>query len=86
MPEVWEVQIHRKVNDVVYTLPPSLVTALRQVIWNLQIDPYPLGSRRVGSSYDLFELFVRLYRIVYQVNEEQNLVRVVRIHTGNETK
>ena len=85
MPEEWEVQIHRKVNDVVYALPPSLVATLRQAIRNLQTDPYPQGSRRVGSLYDLYELFVGLHRIVYQVNEEQNLVRVVRIHTGNGT-
>ena len=86
MPERWQVQIHRKVNDVVDALPREIVTSIRKVIRQLEQNPYPAGRRLVGSFSDVFEIFVEQYRIVYEVKEDKKLVRVVRINMAGETE
>lgn len=86
MPERWQVQIHRKVNDVVYALPGEIVTNIRQAIRQLEQNPYQAESRLVSSFHDVFEIFVERCRIVYEVKEDKKLVRVVRIDMAGETE
>ncbi|MFN8495707.1 MAG: type II toxin-antitoxin system RelE/ParE family toxin [Caldilineaceae bacterium] len=80
MPELWQVQIHRKVNDVVYALPPQIAASIHAVMRQLQQNPDLADSRLVGSLSDVFEVFVSQYRLVYQVEEDKKLVKVVRVH------
>lgn len=86
MPDQWEVRIHRKVNDVVYALPSELATAIRATIAKLQHNPYPAECRLVGSFDDVFELFVKSHRIVYQVQEAEKRVKVARVHLRSEVE
>ena len=86
MRDQWEVRIHRKVNDVMYALPSELVVAIRTAIAQLQQNPYPAESRLVGSFDDVFELFVKSHRIVYQVQEVEKRVKVARVHLRSEVE
>lgn len=86
MPEEWEVELHREINDAIYALPPHIVAAIRRTFWSFREDPFPPHSRWVGGFTDVYEVQEGLHRIVYQVDKERKRVRIVRIQMADQPR
>ena len=83
MAESWEIQIHRQVNTVVYTLPKDFAQPIRNKLYELRQNPYPTGHRLIGGFEDVYAVTVVDHTIVYQVLEKAGIVRVLRVRLNN---
>jgi mRNA interferase RelE/StbE len=60
-------------------LPPVVVKRVRPAIAKLMNDPRPPGCKKLSGSDNAWRLRIGDYRILYEVHDDELLVRVFRI-------
>jgi mRNA interferase RelE/StbE len=65
-------------------LPPTVLKRIRDVIAKLMNDPRPPGCKKLSGSDNAWRLRVGDYRVLYEVYDEEWLVRVFRIRHRKE--
>jgi mRNA interferase RelE/StbE len=75
----WTVTFHRKALRELSRLPKSVVQRSLARIEDLEIDPFPIGSRPLKEQKNLYRIRVGHYRIVYHVNTDAKSIRVLRV-------
>lgn len=83
MVEHWEVYIHREVKTAVYLLPKDFAQPIRNKMYELRQNPYPTGHRLIGGFENVYEVTVVNHTIVYQVLEELQAIRVLKVQLSN---
>lgn len=74
-----EVQIARRALRVLATLPRKEQQRVRAAIDLLADNPRPPGCTKLSGEDSAYRVRVGVYRIVYEVIDDQLLVHVVRI-------
>lgn len=75
----YEVQIARRALRVLATLPRKEQQRVRAAIDLLADNPRPPGCTKLSGEDSAYRVRVGVYRIVYEVIDDQLLVHVVRI-------
>jgi mRNA interferase RelE/StbE len=60
-------------------LPKSTVRKIVIAINDLEVDPKPVGVKKLKDSKDLYRIRVGDYRVIYSINEEIKIVNILRI-------
>ncbi len=60
-------------------LPEPLKAQVDQKVVLLQDNPFPPGCRKLNHPEHLYRLRVGHYRIVYQVDQSERIVRILRV-------
>jgi mRNA interferase RelE/StbE len=74
----WTVQYHRDLEKEIRRLPKQHIRRILEAIENLSNDPHPPGSKKI-QGYDLWRVQVSVYRIIYQIDNENKIVNTYRI-------
>jgi mRNA interferase RelE/StbE len=56
-----------------------LYRRLREAIDSLEVEPHPMGSKKLSGSSDFYRLRVGDHRVLYQVQDQELLVLVIEI-------
>ena len=80
MADEWELRVHRAVVSAIHSLPREHALAIRNVLIDLCGDPRPAGSRPVIGVDNTLEVFVGFFRIVYQIDEEKQCIKVAMVN------
>ena len=65
-------------------LPPIVLRRIRAAIAKLMNDPRPPGCKKLSGSDNAWRLRIGDYRVLYEVHDDQLLVRVFRIRHRKE--
>ena len=76
----WEIEIERKALKQLKKIPEPYKSVIIDAIDSLSTDPRPNGCTKLKGSIGLWRIRVNAYRIVYQVQDHQLLVLVIRIN------
>jgi mRNA interferase RelE/StbE len=60
-------------------LPKSTVRKIVVAIDGLEVDPKPIGVKKLKDSNDLYRIRVGDYRVIYAINEGVKIVNILRI-------
>lgn len=64
-------------------LPHDIITQLLEIIEKLAINPYPFNVKKLTSMEHTYRIKYRNYRVVYEVLNNEVVVRIIRIgHRG----
>jgi mRNA interferase RelE/StbE len=65
-------------------LDRSIAERIKSKILNLANDPRPLGSVKLAGSTDLYRIRLGDYRIVYRIDDQQQLMEITIIAHSRE--
>ena len=74
----WDVHFHQKLEKEIRRLPKQYIQNIFEAIENLAINPHPPQSNKV-QGHELWRIRVGVYRILYEIDEENHIVRTYRI-------
>ncbi len=74
----WAVNFHRDLEKEIRRLPRSYLKRVLEAIEALGADPRPHGSKRL-EGYDLWRIQIGVYRVLYEIDEENRVVNTYRI-------
>jgi len=60
-------------------LPPQVQQSLERQINRLVLEPRPRGVVKLSGESDIYRLRVGTYRVIYQIQDQQLLVLVVKV-------
>jgi len=60
-------------------LPPDIFPKVIRKIKSLAKNPKPAGCRKITGSKNDWRIRVGLYRVIYEVDEKEKSVRVMRV-------
>ena len=61
------------------TLPVKVKTRVEAAVDGLMADPRPRGVKKLAGHQRMYRIRVGYYRVVYEIDDQQRLVRVTRI-------
>ena len=74
---IYRVRIGKAAARKLHKLPSEITKRIHTVILALQDNPRPPGSNKLADSrYGLFRVRVGDYRVVYAVDDDDNLVSI----------
>ena len=74
----WAVNFHRDLENEIRRLPRSYLKRVLEAIEALGADPRLRGSKRL-EGYDFWRIQVGVYRVLYEIDEENRAVNTYRI-------
>lgn len=74
----WQVVFHSKLEKELRRLPKPYIRQILETLTSLTVDPHPPQSRKV-QGYELWRVRVGVYRILYGIDEEHQIVRTYRV-------
>ncbi len=74
----WTVNYHRDLEKEIRRLPRQYIRRILEEIENLASNPYPPSSKKI-QGHDLWRVRVGVYRILYQIDEENQVINTYRI-------
>ena len=74
----WTVRYHRDLEKEIRRLPKPHIRRILEALESLSDDPHPPGSKK-SQGYDLWRVQVGVYRIIYQIDDENQIVNTFRI-------
>jgi mRNA interferase RelE/StbE len=74
----WAVNYHRDLEKEIRRLPKPHIRRILEAIESLSNDPHPSGSKKI-QGHDLWRVQVGVYRIIYQIDDENQIVNTYRI-------
>jgi mRNA interferase RelE/StbE len=80
----YEVRITRSAEKDFESLPKSAVPVIWQRITALAAEPRPRQARKLRGAEKAYRLRVRVYRVVYTIDDEQKLVTVIAVRHRRE--
>ena len=81
---MYEVYLERSAENDIKRLPRSAFHRILPQIKSLAEDPRPFGCRKITGSKNDWRIRVGDYRIIYEINEKANAVRVMRVRHRRE--
>jgi len=75
----YQVEITRGAGKQLAALSPKDSRRIDRLILSLEGNPRPPGCKKLKFERDLYRLRHGFYRIIYRVNDELLLVRVLRV-------
>jgi mRNA interferase RelE/StbE len=81
---VYEVFLERRTERDLKRLPAAIFTRLIPHIKALSENPKPSGCRKITGSKNDWRIRIGDYRIIYEIDEEERAVRVMRIRHRRE--
>jgi mRNA interferase RelE/StbE len=75
----WQVVLLREPKKVLAKAPADLRRRLLSALHTLEIDPRPIGSRRLRGHEEFLRLRVGAWRIIYSIQDDQLIVVVIEI-------
>ena len=76
---MYALRIKRRAERDLRRLPASVFRRINPKILALREEPYPYGTRKLTGNLVGWRIRVGDYRIVYQVDELQRVVTIVRV-------
>lgn len=74
----WTVNYHRDLEKEIRRLPRQYIHRILEAIEGLASDPYQSSSKRI-QGHDFWRIRVGVYRVLYQIDEENQVVNTYRI-------
>ncbi len=75
----WRVVVMKQPQKALRRMPKNLRERIRQSIWVLAEDPFPLGHKKLIGFSNSYRIRVGDWRIVYTVENDLLLILVIRI-------
>ena len=79
MVESYHIKIEKRALKALSSLPKRLRNRIRKAIDGLAEDPRPPGVKKLADLESLYRIRVGNYRVVYQIQDMDLLVLVVKI-------
>ena len=76
---MYDIQYERRAERELLSLPRDVARPIALAIDRLSEDPRPPGCRKVVDAKDTYRIRVGRYRAVYEVEDEERLVIVLRV-------
>jgi mRNA interferase RelE/StbE len=80
----YSVVVPKSVYRDLSKLHPSLIDRMESVLLSLEDTPRPDGVRKLQGYQNRYRIRVSVYRIVYEIDDNQNRIIVLRVaHRGD---
>jgi mRNA interferase RelE/StbE len=76
---VYEVLLERRAERDIKRLPKEIFDRLIPHLKALSENPKPSGCRKISGSRSDWRIRIGDYRVIYEVNEQEHAVKVMRI-------
>jgi mRNA interferase RelE/StbE len=76
---MYRLEFARSARRELERLPRPVIARVRPAIRALQDEPRPRGSRKMVGSETTYRIRVGQYRVVYEVDDPQQLVVITRV-------
>jgi mRNA interferase RelE/StbE len=80
----YEVQFATSAAKEFRSLPPELKHRTGAAIDDLSQDPRPPGVRKLVGHERLYRIRVGQYRVVYEIDDQEQLIRITRVRHRRE--
>ncbi len=74
----WVVKYHRNLEREIRRLPKRTIKRILETIEALASQPKPPGSRKI-TGHELWRVQVGNYRILYDIDEEEQIISTYRV-------
>jgi mRNA interferase RelE/StbE len=81
---VYEVSLERRAERDLKKLPAEVFNRIIPPVKALSENPKPSGCRKITGSKNDWRLRVGDYRVIYEINEREKAVRIMRIRHRRE--
>jgi mRNA interferase RelE/StbE len=81
---VYEVHLERAAEHDLKKLPVETYHRVINHLKALMADPRPPGCRKISGSKSDWRIRIRDYRVVYEIDEKSNVVKVMRVRHRRE--
>jgi mRNA interferase RelE/StbE len=75
----YDIVLKARASQELEQLPPTVLKRIRAAIAKLRNDPRPPGCKKLFGSDNAWRLRIGDYRVLYEVYDDELLVRVFRI-------
>jgi mRNA interferase RelE/StbE len=75
----YDIVLKARASQELEQLPPTVLKRIRAAIAKLRNDPSPPGCKKLFGSDNAWRLRIGDYRLLYEVYDDELLVRVFRI-------
>jgi len=75
----YAVQYARSARKELESLPSSVQDRILKAVDDLRINSRPRGSKKLKAAVDTYRIRVGDYRVVYEIEEEELIVLIVRV-------
>jgi mRNA interferase RelE/StbE len=75
----YQVEVTKGAKKQLAALPEKEARRIDRRILSLEADPRPPGCKKLQIEQDVYRLRHGDYRIIYQVNDELSVVKVLRV-------
>jgi len=76
---VYRIRIEKRALKALSSLPKRTRAKIRKAIDSLAETPRPLGVKKLADEHQLYRIRVGSFRVVYQIQDQDLLVLVVKI-------
>jgi len=76
---VYEVWLEKSAERDIKKLPAQIFTTIIRKIKLLATNPKPSGCRKITGSKNDWRIRIGVYRIIYEIDEKNMAVRVMRV-------
>jgi mRNA interferase RelE/StbE len=81
---VYEILLERRAEKDLKKLPSVLFQRIIEKIQSLAENPKPQGSRKITGSKNDWRIRIGDYRAIYEINEREKRVKIMRIRHRRE--
>jgi mRNA interferase RelE/StbE len=82
---MYEIRFTAAANRELRRLPAQVIRRVVAAIDQLARDPRPHGAKKLAGSQDTYRLRVGDYRVVYIVDDDQQVILITRIRHRKDT-
>lgn len=75
----YSIEIASSAEKALLKLPKKTVPVIISAIQSLADNPYPAGCRKLRGEEAAFRIRVGVYRIIYEVQTQQILIKVLKV-------
>lgn len=79
MAPAYRIQVEKRALKVLSSLPKRTRAKVRKVIDGLAENPRPQGVKKLTDEHQLYRIRVGSFRVVYQIQDQDLLVLVIKI-------
>jgi mRNA interferase RelE/StbE len=80
----YEVILSGKVQKSFQSIPNDYVVKIHKNLSSLSLNPRPFGCAKLSGMKDVYRIRVGVYRILYTIEDEMLMVRIIKIdHRSN---
>jgi mRNA interferase RelE/StbE len=76
---IYTIKIKPTALEELDRVPSHILKRATEAINNLSLDPRPRGCKKLAGETNLWRVRVSEYRIVYEIDDFQKLIRVRRV-------